>query len=313
MAVLRAATFAQSTKQTYVTHLRKYLVFCQKTLIKPVPISQQDLACYIAYLAEHLCFNSVKQYINCVRILHQEAGVPSPVSSFQVSAVLKGVRRIYGDSVTQKLPITVEILRKIFRNIDFSDSFDKCFWAVCLVAFFSFLRKSNLLITSCSMFRKDRDLCRGDLSFYVDYALIKIRHSKTIQYRERGLSIPIPRLRNSNLCPVSACCLSFLDAPCLPDQAAFQYRVNERIRPIIYSNFLSRLKRALSEEGINPSGYAGHSFRRGGATLAFTSGLPSELIKLHGDWRSQAYLLYLDPPMAKRIQVAKRMGKEIEN
>ena len=35
-------------------------------------------------------------------------------------------------------------------------------------------------------------------------------------------------------------------------------------------------------------------FRRRGATFAFDCGLPAELIKLQGDWRSDAYLVYLE-------------------
>ena len=35
-------------------------------------------------------------------------------------------------------------------------------------------------------------------------------------------------------------------------------------------------------------------FRRRGATSAFDCGLSAELIKLQGDWRSDAYLVYLE-------------------
>jgi hypothetical protein len=46
--------------------------------------------------------------------------------------------------------------------------------------------------------------------------------------------------------------------------------------------------------------YTGHSFRRGGATFAFRCGVPTTLIKLHGDWRSDAYLLYTATPIHVR-------------
>ena len=47
--------------------------------------------------------------------------------------------------------------------------------------------------------------------------------------------------------------------------------------------------------------FSGHSLRRGGATFAFQCGIPSELIKLQGDWRSDAYMLYLSLPLADRL------------
>ena len=49
---------------------------------------------------------------------------------------------------------------------------------------------------------------------------------------------------------------------------------------------------------LDPADFSGHSLRRGGATFAFQCGIPSELIKLQGDWRSDAYMLYLTLPLA---------------
>lgn len=40
--------------------------------------------------------------------------------------------------------------------------------------------------------------------------------------------------------------------------------------------------------------FSSHSFRRGGATFALSLGIPGEIIKLWGDWKSTAYLAYID-------------------
>jgi hypothetical protein len=39
----------------------------------------------------------------------------------------------------------------------------------------------------------------------------------------------------------------------------------------------------IKEIGEDPKQYSSHSFRRGGATWAFSSNIPSELIQLYGD------------------------------
>ena len=44
----------------------------------------------------------------------------------------------------------------------------------------------------------------------------------------------------------------------------------------------------------------GHSFRRGGASDAFKCNIPAALIKLQGDWKSNAYLQYSDIPLDVR-------------
>ncbi|CAH3159281.1 unnamed protein product, partial [Porites evermanni] len=42
--------------------------------------------------------------------------------------------------------------------------------------------------------------------------------------------------------------------------------------------------------GVDSRHYSLHSFRRDGATFAFASKVPAELIKFQGDWRSDTYL-----------------------
>ena len=52
-------------------------------------------------------------------------------------------------------------------------------------------------------------------------------------------------------------------------------------------------------------------FRRGGSTYAFISGVPADLIQLHGDWRSDAYKKYLGFSLEDKMSVAERMKEEI--
>ena len=44
---------------------------------------------------------------------------------------------------------------------------------------------------------------------------------------------------------------------------------------------------------------------------AFSAGIPSELIKEHGDWLSQAYLCYLNFNLEERLSVTRGMGNAI--
>ena len=83
-----------------------------------------------------------------------------------------------------------------------------------------------------------------------------------------------------------------------------------------HSEFVAALRKFIDKLGFNPSKFSGHSLcrgghslRRGGASFALQCGLPSELIKLPGDWASNAYETYLSPSLNLRKQVAKTMGK----
>ena len=86
------------------------------------------------------------------------------------------------------------------------------------------------------------------------------------------------------------------------DGPAFWVARDDVWSPLLYSAFLARFKSALRQVGLDPNLFAAHSFRRGGATRAFAMGLPGELIRVMGDWRSDAYQGYLDFPLQTRVQ-----------
>ena len=152
--------FATSTNRTYMAQRLAYFEFCAKVKISPLPLSQVDLGRYIAYLSRCLCFSSIRQYLNVVRLLHLEAGLANPLKkNWYVPSIFKGVKRVTGNMVTQKLPITIDILIGVLTKLDLTQSFDRCFWMAYLVAFFSFFRKSNLLVRSLSAF----DLAKAPL------------------------------------------------------------------------------------------------------------------------------------------------------
>lgn len=307
----RSNSFAASTAKTYSAQLTSYLSFCDQLLIKPVPISQTDLGRYIAFLSRRLSFSSVRQYLNVVRLLHLDAGLKNPLeNNWYVTSILKGVRRVKGDKPSQKFPITLEILRDIFLHLNLYDALDRCFWAACLVGFFSFFRKSNLLIKSHILFDPSRHLCAGDVQFTPEGAILKVRWSKVIQFRERTLYIPLPKIPNSPFCPSAALLMVTLgNQPCPRPVPLFRYHFGGADNvPLTHSQFTQKLHASLSACGIQAAKYSGHSFRRGGATFALQCGLPINLIKLQGDWSSNACERYLEPSLQLRKQVANTMG-----
>ena len=57
-------------------------------------------------------------------------------------------------------------------------------------------------------------------------------------------------------------------------------------------DFNRKLKALTSRIGV--SGVSSHSLHRGGATWALSSGIPGEIVKAMGDWKSVYHLVYLD-------------------
>ena len=60
--------------------------------------------------------------------------------------------------------------------------------------------------------------------------------------------------------------------------------------------------------GIPPDRYSGHGLRRGGATFALQCGLPVDLLKIQGDWKSNCVERYLESSFPLCKKVADSMG-----
>ena len=311
VTLLRSQTFAESTSRTYRSQLLIYLQFCSAMDIEPVPISLANLGRYIAFLASRLCFSSVRQYLNAVRLIHLEAGLPNPLmNNWYFTSIMKGLKRHKGDSTKQKLPISVNILWGILSVLDFNQPFDISFWAACLVGFFTFFRKSNLLIPAPGKFDLDKHLCRSDVVLHSSGAVIGVRWSKTIQFKQRVLHVPLPRIENSPFCPTAALLLALSQLPYSDSPTPlFCYPSPHGPRPLTHGTFVTYLRQCLSKLGLNPALYSGHSLRRGGASFAMQCGVPSEWIKLQGDWASDVYQRYLSPAFSLRLKLADTLGK----
>ena len=240
--VLRVGSFAESTKRTYSTYLTCYLKCCGKLDINPVPLSTSNLGRYIAYLSLKLKLNSITNYLTVIKNLHVEAGLANPAHYHYIYSILRGTRRVLGQGVMSKLPITPRMLANIFTLL----SLDIFFWAVCLVAFFTFFRKSNLLAPSPACLDPERHLSRHHISFSEGGAVIQVNWSKAIQFSERVLRIHLPVIHNRVFCPSGALWLSLkLSDTSDQDVSAFRYRSATGVVDLTFSLFLERLPRPV--------------------------------------------------------------------
>lgn len=248
--------------------------------------------------------------------MHEEQGVPNPLSSWELGMVKRGIQRRIGKSPKQKLAITPEILHSIHRALDLKLGMHMAFWAACLVGFFGFLRKSTLLPKSGTAKEIAKALIIKDIS-YTDSSILQlnIRHTKTIQFGQRQLSIPLAQAIGSPLCPVNAVTdllANLKDTNLAPNQPLFSYVDNQgKISYFTHSSFVKMLKITLKDGGFNPTDFSGHSFRRGGCTYSFQLGVSPTLIKLRGDWKSNAFERYITIHKDQHVDFAKALSLSV--
>ena len=253
-------------------------------------------------------------HLNSVRQIHLHHGLACDfLNSFSLALTKKGLKRIMGTKSRQKHSITVNLLWCMRTVLDLSIPTQAALWCLFLVAFFSFLRKSSLTTSSGRAFNPSKHLTLNDIKFSRNGAVLRIHWSKTLQHREGILLIPLPIIPNSDLCPVTAVHHYFQLVPADANSPFFCVPQGPILQPITFSLFSSFLKETISAIVLDATNFSLNSFGWGGATHAYQSGVPDHLIKLHGDWRSDAYKLYLSLPLATCTRVADVMAASLFN
>jgi integrase len=182
------------------------------------------------------------------------------------------------------------MLCKFRRTLDISDCHNLALWAAIVVGFFSFLQASNLVPRGARDFEGVLFLQCSDIKFTDEGAVLKVRRSKTNQFGDWKVRIPIPRITGDVLCPVLALQSLFKAVRVISSLPAFSYAP---FRWIHYSELLNGVKQVAIVSDVDPLQFGCHSLRRGGATFAAKCGVPAFYIKLQGDWSSDCYTRHI--------------------
>ena len=285
-------------------------MFCLYFDFHLVPAASETVCLFAQMLSRSfVATSSIQNYISGVKKLHIVLGSQFPEDSFELKLAIKGLQRRNPHCPNQAAPITPDILIKIYSVMDITKPIDAVFWSLFLTAFFSLARKSNLVQNSGS--KQGKQLLRSDCLLHSRGLTVTFRWTKTIQFGQRNLQIPLIPIPGSCLCPVAAYVNMVRLVPAGPQVPAFSLPCKNKVKPVTYHQYMKALRLVVQDMGLNPRLYSTHSFRRGGATFAFKAKVPGELIKTQGDWLSEAYLKYLDLSLENRYQVAERMRDQI--
>ena len=245
-------------------------------------------------------------------MLHLLLDFAYPTESFQLKLVFKGLARLNPHIPRKAFPITPQILLEFFALLDLSRLKDATYWSLFLIMFFLMARKSNMVPVSARCFDSQKQLLRGDIAVHDRMLVISLKWSKTNQFGDRLLKIPVLAIPGSPLCPFRAYCHMISLIPTDASSPAFCLPLSVgTVSPVLYADLLAVVKLLIRATGRNPDLFSSHSFRRGGCSWAFKSKVPSELIQIHGDWMSDAYKEYLCFDFEEKLSVSSRMRAQI--
>ena len=141
-------------------------------------------------------------------------------------------------------------------------------------------------------FDHTRQLARADYIFTPNGAVLLIKWSKTLQNRKDIVTIPIPLLEDTPLCPIAALNRMIRLYPVSHNEPLFVVPTAQGLVPFTDSVARKHLKDISLHLGLSKM-LTFHDFRRAGASWAFQNGVPLEHIMKHGTWKSDVIWTYL--------------------
>ena len=285
---------ATSTRATYTSAHRSFIHFaimyhCLGPDSSLLPASEDTLMLFTTFLASTLKPQSIKVYLFGVRNLHLEHGFPDPLpDALQLRCLLRGIKRLKGASRDTRLPVTPSLLRRFHCLLHLAHYNHIMLWAAILVAFFGFLRSSELLAL------QHEDILRRSEGFH-----IIIKASKTDPFRH-GVTVKLSFSGDSTLCAVTA--LDRLLAVS-PSRQGLLFCFENKT-PLTRRHLNTLIRELASCTGICSQQYSSHSFRIGAASTAAAAGIPDWNIQALGRWSSDCYQRYIHLPNTDDSEVA---------
>ena len=165
-------------------------------------------------------------------------------------------------------------------------------WAALLLAFFGFLRSSELL-----------SLRHTNLTRCAEGYQVRIRASKMDPFRI-GATVRVTLTGDPSLCPVTVLD-SLVSATGQREGSLFRLMNGVCLsRPR-----LNRLVRELAAHSGAPTNYSSHSFRIGAASAAAAAGIPEWQIQALGRWSTDCYKRYIRLPSSTTDTVAAAIAR----
>ena len=281
-----------STNRTHkhtLEHFLSFLLFYDL----PISLDVHNIIVFLEFLTtNHISHKVVRNYLSSIASLASFYNLdPSHLSH---PAALRFVRSISINSHFRPTPRGIFDLRTMYDISKACDSLPDppLFRAIFLVAFYGFLRMSNIAPHSAKQFSPSIHFLRQDVLFAPPGAHLLLKWTKTLQDGKSSHMIQIPYVDNWFLCPIRAL-KALLNSRPLPPGFPLFATIYPPHSQVIDTHIRDALRSVLAILNISMVGHGFHTFRRSGATLAFDHNIPLQNIMAHGLWRSSSVWTYL--------------------
>ena len=288
-----------------------YTAFCEHYGYRPVNPSTSTLAYYITHLANKFTSAaSVRNYVSGVAFMHKQLGVEAPaITSFPVTTLLRAVDLTLRTPPQRKQPIYPALLHKLCRLCDMIGTFGVAMKVAITFGFYGMLRQSNLAPRQAADFDRLRHTCRGDVIHSPPGLVVVVKWAKAQQTMDNIPLVPLPTVHGSPTDPVAAFDALQRVQPALhQDQPLLSIPSSKGYTVVTSAQLATCLAELLRSLQLDPTNFSLHSLRRGGATTAYRAGADQLAVKRHGQWRSDAFWVYITSPLVAQSSVARALA-----
>lgn len=314
------AAYPASTEASYKTAVNWWFKVC-KLLSKSIfDVTEDNVILFVAYLAtkeKKIQYSTIGHYLSGMAQFCAQNNLAHPRRDrYHLFRVMRGIKLTLGNYVNQARPVELTHLVALLPWLDPQNSFHCALWGAMILSFYGMLRKTEVSLPKGALFDPEVHLTRSSVVVTGPvspnqqdngHIRLRLRKSKTIP-KGSHMDVYLPAIPGAASCPFQAISLTLASAPNKsPDAPLFQNQDGSVLRHDIFLSEFRRLM-SLADPATDLSEWAGNSFRAGGCSAAFAAGLPPYLIKLHGRWRSEAYLFYAHLDLGTRLSVARAMS-----
>lgn len=309
MASVIMSAWSDNTWSTRQSQWKRYFRFCMDTELIPLPADVLTIARFLIHLGQSSQFSTVTNYLSAINNLHRYYAYDIDYRAYYIiKFILAGLKRILGGLSVPKDPLTPLQLKMMYLCSGTTVKDELC-WLSLIFSFRTLLRKSNFLPdgskTDCHLIR------RQDIEFHQNYLIVNVRSTKTLLKGEKVLQIPIFHVADYTFDVYSRLLHHIRSVPAEGTSFLFLKQTKSGLEPLMYKEVLTYIKSLVKAINLDPDNIGLHSLRRSRASFLHCIGIPLEDIRMAGDWRSMAVLLYLVNPFSKKMELESKIASAL--
>lgn len=244
---------------------------------------------YVQYLKNSFpAPTTVKNYLSGAKTwITEHGGNPSFFSSIEYHQLSTGLTKRYQHVPQRATPLDWTHIQLIVQFLDATPRVPVGVKLCILIAYHTFLRASNLLSPTLATWGGPHTLSVRDLTLSDEGLQVSVHSTKT-KSDPVPLKTIIPWASNSVTCPVAAWFKYLTKIKPWPLGPAF---LTDDGLPLTPRHVTGFMRLSLKDcKDIIPSRISLHSLHRGAVHSAVRQGIPRDVIKQQGKWRSDSGL-----------------------